>query len=247
MESDHKLMTPSGMGLVVCGAPLFPPWCAMVNMPTGVNLNRYAGPGSCIRWHSDNEPLFGPQNSRKLTVSMSLGYSVELQVRRRASGEVPSSITLDHGDLLVMDGLAQPEYVHRTVPGLQGLRVNLTFRWVTQHAPSCPLAGGVGETKWISVWGLVLLLSILVLFLLVNTWIHNWERHRHSCRRPSHLVVHFPSRVLPVGLGDGVGDCHDAAIFQEGLFLFPLDYFRESELCFYFRGMVWCTAEHAGD
>ena len=32
-------------------------------------------------------------------------------------GDVPSSITLDHGDLLVMDGLAQLEYAHRKVPG----------------------------------------------------------------------------------------------------------------------------------
>ena len=31
-------------------------------------------------------------------------------VRRRAPGNVPSSIRLDHGDVLVMDGLAQSEY-----------------------------------------------------------------------------------------------------------------------------------------
>ena len=35
----------------------------MKDVPTGVNLNQYAGPGSLIRRHSDNEPLFGPQNS----------------------------------------------------------------------------------------------------------------------------------------------------------------------------------------
>ena len=63
-------------------------------MPTGVNLNQYAGPGSHIRWQSDNEPLFGPQNSPELIVSTSLSYSVEFQVRRRAPGEVPSSIRL---------------------------------------------------------------------------------------------------------------------------------------------------------
>ena len=54
-------------------APLLSPWCARVNVPTGVNLKKYAGPGSFIRWHSDNEPLFGPQNSPKLLVSLSLG------------------------------------------------------------------------------------------------------------------------------------------------------------------------------
>ena len=62
--SDRKLMTPSGTGILVCGAGSHPlvTWVARGNMPTGVNLNWYAGPRSCIPWHSDNEPLFGPQN-----------------------------------------------------------------------------------------------------------------------------------------------------------------------------------------
>ena len=59
-------------------------------------------------------------------------------MRRRASGEVSSSIRLDHGDILVMDGLAQSEYEHRTMPELQGPRVILTCSWVTQHIASCP-------------------------------------------------------------------------------------------------------------
>ena len=60
-------------------------------VPAGVNLNRYSGSGSCIPWHSDNESLFGPQNSPKLIVSLSLGNSVEFKVRR-GRGSVPSSI-----------------------------------------------------------------------------------------------------------------------------------------------------------
>ena len=89
-------------------------------MPTGVNLNQYSGSGSFIRCHSDNEPLFGRQNSPKPIVSLSLNYSVEFKVRRRAPGEVPSSIRLDHGDILVMDGPAQSEYEHRTASGAAG-------------------------------------------------------------------------------------------------------------------------------
>ena len=65
-------------------------------------------------------------------------------MRRRVPGDVPSSIRLNHGGVLVRDGSAQSEYAHRTVPGLQGPRVNLTYRCVTQHAASCPLAGVVG-------------------------------------------------------------------------------------------------------
>ena len=48
-----------------------------------------------------------------LTVCVSRGYSVGFQVHRREPGEVPSSIRLDNGDILVMDGLAQSEYEHR--------------------------------------------------------------------------------------------------------------------------------------
>ena len=58
-------------------ALLLSPWCAGGVVPTGVNLNRYASSGSRVPWHSDHEPLFGPQNSFK--------------VRRRVPGEVPSS------------------------------------------------------------------------------------------------------------------------------------------------------------
>ena len=177
-------------------APFLSPWCDKKELPTGVNLNHYDGPSSCIRWHSDNEPLFGPQNSPKLIVSMSLGNSVEFKVRR-GRGSVPSLITLDHGDLL------------------QGPRVNLTFRWVAQHIASCPLAGVVGcvlpscvqglaepgsrgeegwGNKWSSLWGLVLLLLILVSVLLVGTLINIRRGHRYSGQRPSCSVVHFPSR-----------------------------------------------------
>ena len=119
-----------------------------------MNLNPYSGSGSCVPWHSDDESLFGPPNRPKLIVSMSLGHSVEFQVRR-ASSDVPSSITLDHGNLLVMDGPAQSECAHRTVSGLQGPRVNLTYRWVTQHTASCPLAGVVGCALPTCVQGLV--------------------------------------------------------------------------------------------
>ena len=147
---------------------------------------------------------------------MSLGHSVVFQYRR-APCEVSSSIRLEHGDILVMCGLAQLEYEHRTASGLLGPRVNLTNRWVAQHTASCPLAGVVGcvlpscvqckaepdsrwlweegENKWISFWELVLLLLIVVSVLLVSTLIHNRRRHRHSGQRLSCSAVHFPSRV----------------------------------------------------
>ena len=88
-------------------------------------------------------PCSTQRDSPKLIVSLSLGNPVEFKVRR-VSDSVTSSITLNHGDVLVMDGSAQSEYLHCTMPGLQGPRVNLTYRWVAQHTASCPLAGVVG-------------------------------------------------------------------------------------------------------
>ena len=85
-------------------ASLLTPWCAKGEMPTGVNLNRYAGNGSFIPWHCDNERLFGSPFEPKVIVSMSLGHSALFKLRRRASENTPSQIRLDHGDLLVMDG-----------------------------------------------------------------------------------------------------------------------------------------------
>ena len=82
------------------------------------------------------------------------GYQGELRqfcgVRGASSRVV--MFPLRHGDLLVMDG--QLECAHRTVSGLQGPRVNLTYRWVTRHTASCPPAGVVGCVLTSCVQGL---------------------------------------------------------------------------------------------
>ena len=182
------------LGLWSRVAPLLSPWCARGNVPTEVNLNRYSGSGSCIPWHSDNESLFGPPNQPKLIVSMSLGHSVVFQ-GRRVPGDVPPSITLDHGDLVVMDGPAQSEYAHHTVSGLQGPRVNLTYRWVTQHAASrVPEGVGWGKINGPLLGNWSSFCQSWCLCLLISTWIHIRRGHRHSGHRPSCPVVHFPSR-----------------------------------------------------
>ena len=195
-------------------APFLSPWCGKKELPTGVNLNHYDGSRPCVRWHSDSESLFGPRDSPKLIVSLSLGNPVELKVRR-VSDNVISSITLNHGDVLVMDGSAQSEYLHCTMPGLQGPRVNLTYRWVVQHTASCPLAGVVGcllpscvqglaepssrfweegENNWSFSWELAFLLFILMSVPLVSILMNTRKEYRNSGQRPSCSSVHFPSR-----------------------------------------------------
>ena len=69
-------------------------------------------------------------------------------MRRRALGNVPSSIRLDHGDLLVMDGPTQSEYVYCTASGLQGPRVNpyIPMGCATHSVLSAGVAGCVLPT-----------------------------------------------------------------------------------------------------
>ena len=100
-------------------------------MPTCANLNLCGGSGSRVRWHSDNEGLFGKREESKLIVSRSFGVS--------ALNDASSS-WLHHGDLLVMDGCCQDENLHCTDPLQGGERVNITFRWIRNHVPRCPLA-----------------------------------------------------------------------------------------------------------
>ena len=168
-------------------------------------------------------------------------------VRRRERRVMcPLRLRLDHGDLLVMDGSgAIGACTSHDVPGLQGPRVNLTYRWVTQHAASCPLAGvvgcvlptcvqglvepssrwlGEGENKWSSSWGLVLLLFILVFVLLVSTWIHirKGASSQWSASIPLGGALHL-SGSCPLGWETALATVTTSPIFLEGVsFYCPL-------------------------
>ena len=119
-------------------APLMKLWCAEEEVPTAANLNLYRGWLSC--GHSDDEPLFGKCGDAKLIVSVSLGTFAVFRWRRQSCpSDEGGSCRLDHGDILVMDGQCQDEFLHRTDPGREQDRINITFRWVKQHVSSCPL------------------------------------------------------------------------------------------------------------
>ena len=96
------------------------------------------------------------------------------------SGGQAGSCWLCRGDLLVMDGECQDDFVHCTSPGLVGgERMNATFSWVKRHGGGCPLAPVVvsrlptcaqgssvlehaGEEGEASVGGLILLAGLVV-------------------------------------------------------------------------------------
>ena len=91
-------------------------------------------------WHRDDEPLFGECGDAKLIVSVSLGNFAVFRWRRQSCpDDEGGSCRLGHGDVLVIDGQCQDEFLHRTDPGRDQERINVTFRWVKQHVASCPL------------------------------------------------------------------------------------------------------------
>ena len=108
--------------------------CAEEEAPTAANLNLYRG------WHGDDEPLFGKCADAKLIVSVRLGSSVVFRWRRQPCPDDEGHLCcLGLGDILVMDGQCQDEFLQRTDPGREQDRINITFRWIKQHASSCPL------------------------------------------------------------------------------------------------------------
>ena len=142
-------------------------WCADGEMPTCANLNYYGGPGSCVRWHSDDEVLFGGRGESKLIVVVRIGFSALFRWKPRPSPDCEADFTwLHHGDLLVMDGGCQDEYLHSTDPRLDGERVHITFRWLKNHVPQCPLGAGVmccSPTGWV-LWFLLGMGLLLLAF-----------------------------------------------------------------------------------
>ena len=91
-------------------------------------------------WHCDDEPLFGECGEAKLIVSVSFGTSALFKWMGKSCSDGEAHLCcLGHGDILVMHGQCQDEFLHRTDPCREQERINVTFRWVQQHVSSCPL------------------------------------------------------------------------------------------------------------
>jgi alkylated DNA repair dioxygenase AlkB len=94
--------------------------------PTGLIGNGYRTGDDSISWHGDDEPALGTD---PVVVSVSLGAPRAFRLRPRGGG--PSTVVeLGHGDLLVMGGRTQTEFVHAITKTerVVGPRVSLTFR-----------------------------------------------------------------------------------------------------------------------
>lgn len=98
-----------------------------------VLINLYRDGRDCVGWHADDERELGAQ---PVIASLSLGATRRFHLKARpgsaAAVSKPVRLELAHGDLLVMRGHSQRDYLHcapRTARDV-GPRWNLTFRWV---------------------------------------------------------------------------------------------------------------------
>ena len=220
----HKLGHALGSSSRICGRPSHLRW--HLGVP-------YGGSGSCVRWHSDDEVLFGGQGESKLIVSVSIGFSALFRWKPWPSPDCEADSTwLHHGDLLVMDGrCCQDEYLHSTDTRLDGEPVNVTFRWLKIHLPQCPLGAGVvcclpacakglpalvcaGQeglacfSGWVLWFSLGMGLLLLAFLALVGLWhkksMHSWVIP--SCSLQGTYLSRCHARETPgghAGLGFG--------------------------------------------
>jgi len=126
--------------------------------PDSVNVNLYVDDGQSVGWHSDDEGLFRGCEKDCRIISASWGtprnFEVALKLRQHASGK-PSifreslrAATLHSGDICTMEGRFQRHYSHQIskgpsaceMPAPTKIRINLTWRYIVQHKPYCPLA-----------------------------------------------------------------------------------------------------------
>jgi alkylated DNA repair dioxygenase AlkB len=103
------------------------------------NLNRYPGGRCGLRYHADDEALFGHADT--VIASVSLGATRSFAVKHKAGGdEQESIIELEAGSLLVMGGMMQRHFLHAILPAATETtewRWNLTFRWLALHTTRC--------------------------------------------------------------------------------------------------------------
>jgi alkylated DNA repair dioxygenase AlkB len=96
-----------------------------------VLLNRYRNGRDSVGYHADDEPELGDQ---PLVASVSLGVTRRFVLRPKRGPGSSRSFDLGHGQLLVMAGSCQRDFVHALPkqPRVDGERVNLTFRRLIQ-------------------------------------------------------------------------------------------------------------------
>uniref|UniRef100_A0A7S1WBP9 Fe2OG dioxygenase domain-containing protein n=1 Tax=Alexandrium catenella TaxID=2925 RepID=A0A7S1WBP9_ALECA len=131
-EWMHALMARC---MPLCGLPEEATW------PDSCNLNLYKDGQHSVGWHADNEALFQGKARDCRIISLSLGETRQFEIKCKGGGF--QKLRLNDGDLCTMEGLTQKHYQHRVPKDFArkvGERINLTWRWVVEHAAGCSLS-----------------------------------------------------------------------------------------------------------
>lgn len=117
-----------------------------------INANKYSQARHDLYWHCDNERLFRASEFDRdtLIVSVSFGDTRTFSIRHKMTQDPKDEmdILLKHGDIVVMAGTMQDNYLHTIRPpnaaqlaqasSASGcLRYNLTFRFLRRHTDEC--------------------------------------------------------------------------------------------------------------
>lgn len=94
-------------------------------------MNLYRDGNDAVAWHGDT---VRKTMRRPMVVTISLGASRRFLVRRRAGGPVLKTYAPGQGDLMVMGGRMQHDYVHAVPrdPRASGARISVTMRHSTE-------------------------------------------------------------------------------------------------------------------
>ncbi|MFG6179076.1 alpha-ketoglutarate-dependent dioxygenase AlkB family protein [Halomonas sp. THAF12] len=96
-----------------------------------VLLNRYADGDERMGWHCDDEPELG---EAPLIAAVSLGADRPLRFRWKDRRAAAFNVDQPHDSLLLMGPGVQAELEHALLPRRrQGLRISLTFRWISSR------------------------------------------------------------------------------------------------------------------
>ena len=99
------------------------------NTFNSVLLNYYRDGQDAMGWHSDDEKELGKQ---PVIASLSLGGERRFLLRRKDKTEKSIALHLQHGSLLLMQGVTQKNFQHALPRSTKQIpaRINLTFRHI---------------------------------------------------------------------------------------------------------------------
>ena len=94
-------------------------------------LNRYRDGDDSMAFHADDEPELG---KNACIAAVSVGHTRKFDVQVKSRAKKKTSIFLEHGSLMVMDGSLQHTHYHAVpknrVPTNGKERINITFRYL---------------------------------------------------------------------------------------------------------------------